>query len=96
MDPEDVSVIKAVSPLKPRPSSDPVSPMISTSSDLDKHQDLLQDEWTTLFTRIEALLPMKPTPEPFFSPVKAPVSVARSSVTSAVSKIPLFAPAASD
>ena len=37
------------------------SAMVSSpSSDLDKCLDNLQDEWSTRFTRIEALLTMKP------------------------------------
>ena len=80
VDPQEVSVIKAVSPLKNHPSSAPVSAYISSamvsspSTDLDKRLDNLQDEWATHFARIEALLTMKPKTDAVFSPVKVPVN----------------------
>ena len=78
MDPQDVFILKAVSPLKNCPSSTPVSASVNSAmvspppSELDKHLDSLQDEWSTRFARIEALLTMKPKIDPVFSPVKAP------------------------
>ena len=103
IDPQDISVIKAVSPLKNRPSSAPVSASVisatvsSPSSDLDKCLDNLQDEWSTCFARIEALLTMKSKTDAVFSPVKASVHKARSpEVRSSVSKTPFFYPSVSD
>ena len=65
IDPQYVSVIKAVLRLKSCPSSASVSASVSSaivvcpSSDLDKRLDNLQDEWSTRFTRIETLLTIK-------------------------------------
>ena len=100
VDPQDISVIKAVSPLKTRLSSAPVSATVTSasvsnpSSDLDKRLDRLQGEWSTCFARIEALLTMKPKTDAVFSPVKAPVLEAKSPVAS-VSKTPFFYPSIS-
>ena len=92
-----------MSPLKNRPSSAPVSASVisatvsSPSSDLDKCLDNLQDEWSTCFARIEALLTMKSKTDAVFSPVKASVHKARSpEVRSSVSKTPFFYPSVSD
>ena len=101
VDTPDISVIKAVSPLKNCPSSGLVSASVSSamvsspSSDLDKHLDNLQDEWSTRFARIEALLTIKTKTDAVFSPVKALVHKARSPVAS-VSKTPFFYPSVSD
>ena len=100
VDPQDVSVIKAVSPLKNCPSSARVSASVNSAavsslSDLDKRLDNLQDEWATLFARNEALLTMNTKTDVVFSPVKAPVHKARSPVAS-VSKMPFFYPFVSD
>ena len=43
----------------------------SPSSDLDKRLDNLQDEWSTRFARIEALITIKSKTDAVFSPVKA-------------------------
>ena len=97
---QDVSVIKAISPLKSCPSSAPVSASVSSasafnpSSDLDKRLDNLQDEWSTRFARIEALLTMKSKMDAVFSHVKAPVLKAKSPVAS-VSKAPFLYPSVS-
>ena len=100
VDPQDISVIKAISPLKSCPSSTPVSASVSyatvssPSSDLDKRLDNLQDEWSTRFARIEALLTIKSKTDAVFSPVKAPVLKVKSPVAS-VSKTPFFYPSVS-
>ena len=81
-------------------SSAPVSASVTStsvsnpSSDLDKCLNSLQDEWSTRFARIEALLSMKPEMDAVFSPVKAPVLKAKSPVAS-ISKMPFFYPSLS-
>ena len=64
------------------------------SSDLVKRLDSLQDEWSTRFARIEALLTMKPKTDAVFSPVNTPFLKAKSPVAS-VSKMPFFYPSLS-
>ena len=59
---------------------------------MDKRLDSLQNEWSTLFARIEALLTVKPV----FSPVKAAVTNIKSPATSAVWKNPSIDPSVSD
>ena len=99
VDPQDISVIKAVSPLKNRPFSTGEcfcsATVSSPSSDLDNCLDNLQVEWATRFARIEALFTMKTKTDAIFSQVKAPVHKASSPVAS-VSKTPFFYPSISD
>ena len=63
-----------MSPLKNRPSSALLSASVSSatvstpSSDLAKRLDNLQDEWSTHFARIEALLTMTSKTDVVFSP----------------------------
>ena len=87
VDPQDVSVTKAVSPLKPCPASALVSAIVSTSSDPGKCLNSMQDEWTICFARIEALPTIKSRTG--FSLVKAFVSI-KYPVASAVPKTPLL------
>ena len=67
----------------------------SPASELDKHLDSLQDEWSTHFARIGALFTMKPKTDAIFSLVKVPVTKARSPVASTASKMLFFDPSVS-
>ena len=93
-------LFQAISPLKSCPSSAPVSASVSSamvsspSSDVHKCLDNLQDEWSTCFARIEALLTIKSKTDAILSPVKAPVFKVKSPVAS-VSKTPFFYPSVS-
>ena len=75
-------------------SSSVSSATVSSPSDLDKRLDNLQDEWSTRFARVEALLTIKSKTDAVFSPVKAPVLKVKSLVAS-VSKTAFFYPSVS-
>ena len=63
VDSHEVSVTKAVSPVKDHPASCPVNSFIMAAVNIYQHLNNVQNRWSTHFARLEALLTTKPRQE---------------------------------